>query len=278
MTKSRAWCFTLNNFTREESTKLVNFIGDEVEYAIVGNEKGEEGTPHLQGYLYFKNARGFANIKACISDRLHLEKAKGTAAQNKEYCSKEEVLLEYGTVPEQGKRNDFGRLIEAIQGGNDMRSMLLDGTISNAQLLRAAPSMMTYLEPERDWETEVIWLYGEAGAGKTRQALSMIKDRGFRCFKKTLAMGPWWDGYDGQEGVILDDLRDSQIRPVELLGLLDRYDYRVPIKGGSRSLVARVIVITSITPPWTWWPMSNEPIAQLKRRVSSVIQLQTQKS
>lgn len=59
----------------------------------------------------------------------------------------------------------------------------------------------------------------------------------------------WWDGYDKQEFVILDDFRGSQMQFNELLRLLDRYQHRVEFKGGSRQFDSPNIIITSINHP-----------------------------
>lgn len=74
MSKSRAYCFTLNNYTEEEYLSVTSL---ESKYLVVGKEKGESGTPHLQGFIYFENPRGFNSVKKSIP-RAHLEISKGT--------------------------------------------------------------------------------------------------------------------------------------------------------------------------------------------------------
>lgn len=81
------WCFTLNNWTEEELSSIVPICKTECSKYIIGKEVGEEGTPHLQGFLKFKNKKrpkGLFN-----TNRIHWEKAKGTDKQNFDYCSKE---------------------------------------------------------------------------------------------------------------------------------------------------------------------------------------------
>lgn len=87
--KSRKWCFTLNNYDKDEYEELVNSITSRNSYLyIIGKEVGESGTPHLQGYIEGKNQISFNTLKN-INKRLHLEKAKGTQEQNYKYCSKD---------------------------------------------------------------------------------------------------------------------------------------------------------------------------------------------
>lgn len=88
--RGRKWCFTVNNFTENELTQITNdFKHDKI---IIGKEVGEEGTPHLQGYVEFKNAISFNSLKKILK-RAHIEKAKGTTEDNIRYCSKESVAV-----------------------------------------------------------------------------------------------------------------------------------------------------------------------------------------
>jgi len=85
--KSRGWCFTWNNYDEKSIGTLEHVIGVGSKY-IYGIEKGESGTPHLQGYIWFKSARHFEAVKKLLP-KCHIEKAKGTKKQNFEYCSKD---------------------------------------------------------------------------------------------------------------------------------------------------------------------------------------------
>ena len=85
--RSRKWVFTLNNYSNLEYSNLTQITHTFTHY-IIGKEVGEGGTPHLQCYIEFKNARNFNAIKKLIP-RAHIEKAKGSAKDNYNYCSKD---------------------------------------------------------------------------------------------------------------------------------------------------------------------------------------------
>lgn len=84
--RSRKWCFTLNNYSEEEVKKLSQDLSD-YKY-VIGREVGESGTPHLQGYVEHKNQITFSKMKK-LMPRAHIEKARGNGKQNYTYCSKE---------------------------------------------------------------------------------------------------------------------------------------------------------------------------------------------
>lgn len=82
----RRACFTLNNWTDEELSQCHKDF-DGCQY-IIGKEVGEEGTPHLQGYVEFKKQIRW-NTLVNLNPRIHWEKARGDRKQNIAYCSKE---------------------------------------------------------------------------------------------------------------------------------------------------------------------------------------------
>lgn len=110
--RSRGFCFTINNYTDKDIDDCMA-LGD---YCIIGKEIGEEGTPHLQGFCYFKQKCSFKKIKSLIP-RAHIEKQKGTLAQAIEYCMKDEMYEEYGTRPRQGRRTDLDIIKYDIKKG-----------------------------------------------------------------------------------------------------------------------------------------------------------------
>ena len=81
------------------------------------------------------------------------------------------------------------------------------------------------------------------------------------------AGGKWWDGYSGQETVVLDDFKDYAMPLVELQRLLDWYPLWVEVKGGSVPMMAKRYVLTSNTSPDDWY-IRADPHRTVRRRIS----------
>ena len=95
---------TLNNYSVEEEETIRNAP---CAYMLFGRERGDEGTPHLQGYVHFKNEKSFKQLKA-LMPRAHVEARKGTIQQAIEYCQKEGDWEEHGEKPKMPKEKGEG--------------------------------------------------------------------------------------------------------------------------------------------------------------------------
>lgn len=87
---SSYWCFTLNNPTEAHKKSLIDKLNDLKCKFIIGNETGENGTPHLQGYI--ESPKKIRPIETFEIKEIHWEKRKGSREDNIKYCSKQSVL------------------------------------------------------------------------------------------------------------------------------------------------------------------------------------------
>lgn len=82
------WVFTLNNYNDNNFKTMKKLCSVYCRSAVIGKEVGEQGTPHLQGYIEFKTkARPKSKFK--FTDKIHWEKAQGTKDDNYLYCTKD---------------------------------------------------------------------------------------------------------------------------------------------------------------------------------------------
>lgn len=96
--RSRGWSFTLNNYSDEDYELLKAHLHSTSLKYVIGKEVGEKGTPHLQGYCYYKNPQTLTHMKK-INSRIHWERSLGSPEQNLTYCSKDGNFTEHGMIP-----------------------------------------------------------------------------------------------------------------------------------------------------------------------------------
>lgn len=261
--RSKNFCFTLNNYTDQDIADLLDL---ESNYIIFSKEIAPTtGTPHLQGYIQVDRQ---TTIKALSKKmkRCAIFIAKGTAQENQTYIRKNnnQEVQEQGTVTFQGNRTDLETIRDLVIQGTSMSTICRSCT--TFQGLRFAEHLYKYLEIERNWKPHVSWYYGKSGSGKTRSAIEQLAPVYYTCPDNLKFM----EGYDGQENVLLDELREATIPYHHLLKLLDRYPYRVEVKGSSRQFLAKKIIITSQFHPNTLYRSTGEDPVQLLRRIDII--------
>lgn len=259
--QGRTWVFTVNNFT-DEDIKWVQ--GLEVTRITVSSEVGVCGTPHLQGAVTFKRMYTFKQVKK-LHERAHWELAKAT--QDFNYCKKSgsEVIRDDDNRCS-GKRTDIEVIREGLEAGDDMKQVLKKAkSMASVNFAKAWFNEFEEHLP-KGTRIQVHWYYGNSGTGKTKKVLDQCEPFMPLSYK-------WWEGYSGQDAILLDDLRPSWCAPEQLLRLLDpyRYQYRVEVKGGSRPLIATKIFITTPWHPEDFWKDIKEDAKQLMRRIYELI-------
>lgn len=116
---------------------------------------------------------------------------------------------------------------------------------------------------------KMVWGFiGMAGTGKTSLAQRiLIEETGADPYIYREKPGDWWNGYNGQRGVIMDDFK-GKFDGNQFLGLLDPVVQRMDlmIKGGSIPCAVTHVIFTSNHSPWTWYPSDIVTIGALLRR------------
>lgn len=266
-TRYKNWVFTCNNYTEDQFKQFQELKC--IKYLIMGKEVGEKGTPHLQGYISLKNSKTWSSLNKVFDKKCWIAPAKGTVHKNFEYCKKQGDYVEVGDKPIQGKRTDIIEIKQMVKDGSNIRNILELETI-NLQTIKIAEKMLTYMEKKRNWKTKVIWCYGATGVGKSRWVEEQCK----KDSQDTYYCGntnKWWNGYDGHETVVIDDMRRDFCKFHTMLKLLDRYPFEIECKGGSRQLLAKTIYITNPENPKNFWENHTlEDGKQFLRRINQV--------
>jgi len=264
--RSRFWCFT-------SWDEKIEYSGA-VDYIIYQREVAPETKKeHWQGYIELPNPIGIKSLKNYFNSKtIHVEERRGSREQAREYCRKETSRLNGSTVIErgtwrearQGRRSDLGDLFEIIRANGSDRELAERSPGSFIRYGRGLANLRRVLMPERDWMPEVTICQGPTGSGKSKYA----KENFPGAYYKTLAK--WWDGYIGQENVIIDEFSLADWSRRELLSLLDRYPFLVETKGGTVQFLAKKICITTNEKFADW----ITHIPELERRVKTVLVFQ----
>lgn len=274
--KFRGFCFTWNNYTDENIQAVLKL---KTEYLVYGKEfsktptkKWPIGTPHLQGYLYFKNPVYWSSVRKKIHGaHLEAQYPNSTPTQASDYCKKEaEEIFERGTCPEQGKRNDVLIVREALKDGLGMRGVVKVAT--NLASIKIAEAILKYEEPKRNWKPKITWYWGLTGTGKSKKAHEAFEGKDY--YRKSSTTEKWFDGYDAHEFVIFDDFLfpENKKEYNYWLDLFDRYSCVVQTKGGIRQFLAKEIIVTSSRHPFIALQDFHQGGGEFLRRIDEIIE------
>lgn len=288
-------CFTVNNYTDDQIKALDGLAkqaqtGDLVRYIVWGLEQGEEGTPHIQGYIEFMKKMVGTKFQKLLGTKCHLEPRKGKAAEAAGYCKKGsgdkpkegwQVYFntphktwqgeEAGLISDQGKRADLDEIQERIKGGVSVKELRQEDPYLYHEYGRTMDKLEDdYLSGrEREEMTKGVWYFGKTGVGKTHKAIQLGKEAGYYMWADD---GGWQDCYEGQHTVILNDFR-GKVAYNELLQMVDKFPYsvrrrcRAPMPFTSK----RVIITSSLSPAQVYNKREAEDsLEQLLRRFEVV--------
>lgn len=170
--RSNRICFTLNNYTPEDKERIQQKLQDyhkdgRCKYGILGYEKGESGTPHIQGFLHMDGKPKDCGLKWWREkfgelSRAHIENARGSDGDNDKYCSKDGDCFRVGVPLETcGK---WEQIADAASRGLDAireqdaefycKSFFQARAMVDYELTRKKPEP---LEVElRDWQQQAV--------------------------------------------------------------------------------------------------------------------------
>lgn len=241
---SRAYCFTLNNYTEDEVSSIVG-LGN-YNYLVFGREVGESGTPHLQGFIYYTNNRSLRVVRRDIP-RAHFELKKGTFAQAIDYCKKDGNVSEHGRRPsdphEKGEdqREKWKSILGKAKEGDEawLEEHYPDVYFKHLPLFRSHRKfdvgVLDYIDTPHEW-----W-YGDTGTGKSKLLNEMFPD----AYPKNVSK--WWCSYKGEDVVHIEEwptgINDIMVH--HLKKWVDRYKFLAEYKGGAFVIRPKKVIVTS---------------------------------
>jgi len=250
--KARDWCFTVNNYSTQEVETIKAWeTTQSMKYLVFGFERAPEtDTPHLQGYVYWNNARSFTALKE-LCPRAHWTRARGDSLQNREYCLKTRPQdaapnaewHEAGERPVSNKEK--GALAKAFW--DDTRKLAEQGDfdqidskiyITHLNSLHRIAAM--HLKPSDHLnDCTGIWLYGPPGLGKSHMIRELLPGLYDKCANK------WWDGFTEGAACIDDFDMAHACLGHHLKRWADRYAFTAEVKGGTINIRPTWMAVTS---------------------------------
>lgn len=282
MSKARCYMFTLFAPPGEDLLLLDwDLFPDYCSYLVYQRELcPDTNREHFQGYLELNTPRPFTSLQRDCPQlaTAHFERRRGTQAQAIAYCSKVDTRIdgegpwEFGDRKAQGQRADLAAVKATIDSGASMKRVSEDHFTEFVKYERSFRSYKRLHTVQRHWPMQLILYLGPSGTGKTRAVRARFPEAYWK------PHGKWWDQYDGEEVVVIDEMYGSSFPYTELLRLFDRYPHAVECKGGTIEFSSKIIVMTSNQEPEDWYsaerthkmPWAESP---LKRRLDEFCQI-----
>lgn len=304
--QSKAWLFTWNlpdDLTEQEQLDWdphPEEVLKDYDYMIYQWELGTN--LHLQGYVFFSDRKRLTQLKKLYPDEIHWDRRKGTHTQAKHYCSKphekpckigchvehacpchvckqerkdrtvlSNTCVEFGSddhIPDaSGTRMDLEKIKDKVDSKISMEQIWDEDFSTMVQWHKGIEKYNFIKTKDRDPNVPIhVELHvGVPGSGKTRHASEKYPNAYW------LSGTKWWDGYESQSEVIIDDFY-GWIPYHQFLRVIDRYPYTCEVKGGTRKLVATKFIITSNKPPEEWYDYVkiHGSVSTINRRINEV--------
>lgn len=280
---SKSYTFTLNNYTDDEVDGFSKFEHEKLTHLYVAKEVAPStGTPHLQGYVCFSKSYRIKGLHklSFIFKRCHLIKSDGSPLHNKNYCFKgEQSKEEWETFKEKGPT--WAKNVQVVanvgnstQGGRTDLKEFKDAILSGATVRELNkefyPCMQKYRnyfqdlrklylkdreyppgQPSRQRNVEVEIHWGRPGAGKSH--LAHVQG----AIKLSLASKGWFDGYDDEETVVLEEFDWAKFDIDFFKDLIDVNPVLLNVKGTSAYANWTKVILTANNDPKGWWPNAS---------------------
>lgn len=274
--RSRNWCFT--DFELLDWPQIYKRDSMMIRYICIGSEIcPETNRKHIQGWVQFNKPKRLSRVKSLFgTKKIHLEQCRGDEFSNDNYCKKDNQFKSFGKFVSQGQRTDMESAIQELRDGGSIHELALNRPQLFVQYRNGLKDLKKEFLREdtqhfRKVTVEYVW--GETGTGKTRYAWGQKDVFGERPFLIDGCDLKWWDGYNGEKCIVIDEY-SNDIKITKLLKLLDGYPKRLDIKGGFTYAAWTRVIITSNLSPDDLHPMAKAVHQRsLNRRITKITHL-----
>lgn len=163
-----------------------------------------------------------------------------------------------------------------IDGGSSLKRVAEEAF---GTFVRHEKSLISYKRlttKPRDFKSIVILFVGPSGVGKSRMMRLFASELGSSYVAPLpKGSGAYFDGYGGEDVLILDEFSGASMTPTFFNTLCDRYECTLPVHGAAgHQMVSKYILIGSNYLPHMWWKeRRGDQIRQTKRRIDVCVYL-----
>lgn len=270
MYQSKNWCCT--DFELLDWKKIFEKNKNTIRYVCWGKEEcPKTKRKHYQCWLQLTKKKTLGGVKKLLNTKkIHLEACLGSEYDNEKYCQKDGKYSCLGKFIKRGQRTDLEELKELIKEGCSLEYIVENYFTLWCRYRRGilAAKQIYDKKAAKEWRDVVVeYVYGDTGTGKTTygaKEADYIIDGSDLC---------WWDEYDGEETICIDEY-NNDIGITVMLKLLDGHPKRLPVKGGFTWARWKRVIITSNLSPEELHPNAKEKHrAALFRRINKLTEL-----
>lgn len=251
----------------EESDEVYGNLLQEINHLVFAVFQREvcpkTGREHLQGCCGFRKSisRNLGRRKLQVAlPGAHICICRKDIQFNIKYCSRVDKrkdgheAIYIGTIPALGggARTDLMEVRKRIRSGTSIADIADDFFPTWVRNHRAFEKYAGMCQKSADRQISVTLLVGPPGTGKSRFCSEFVEQDSIFWFSSATA-GTYFDGYENERILVLDDFTGGFIPRFQLLRVLDRYPYNLPCRGYSRAARYETVYITSNSWPQKWY-------------------------
>lgn len=229
-------------FTAKKEDGEPVFDDTKLRYLVYGDEVGKKSNyEHYQGYLELIEPEPYDSLHQWFHPTAHFAIRRGSKEQAIGYAKKDGKFVEFGEPDSQGARHDLEASRELIASGVDRKSIADHDFSTWCRNWRAFDQYADMCGPPDKPDAKIVYVFGPPDTGKSTIGKYYIKRGAYKkaCHHK------WWNGYWGQDTVVMDEFRDGRYSIDELLDMVS-YGFQFDLKGTTVwSRVTTYIIISN---------------------------------
>lgn len=272
---AKAYLLTLNEIEKYEKIHKYLLGLKMLNYYIATKEIAPTtGHEHIHIYCQFNNS-----IRLSLKKLLgaHIDPCRGSPQQNLEYIYKTKEPEKRGII-----FDEWGEL--RTKGGNTINDVIEMSREERKNLPIQYFKIIKQIDLEEDIDIpikdiykndiQVFYIWGPSEMDKTKDALQMFLDNGYKKINMVKYEDGFWHGIGNCKAALYDDFRDSHMRASEFINFIDYNKHPMNVKGGTKLNEYIFIIITSVqNPNMIYESLANkciEPKKQWLRRMNII--------